>query len=89
MIVDGLFFHPEGSTPKHVLDRMLDGTTNPRLDDIFAPALNASLAEVRKLAEQVQDAEDRLAVLEGAKQRAVELVAEWTCHAFVPLLVLV
>ena len=73
MIADGLFFHPDGDRPAHVLNRMVDGTTNPRLDDVFAPALDATDRELEKLNEQIKRAKDRLRKLVIDKRHAIKL----------------
>ncbi len=39
LYVDGFFYHPDGALPAHVSTRVADGTINPRLDDLFAVAI--------------------------------------------------
>lgn len=71
-VVDGLFFHPKGSKPTDVLSRLVEGTTNGRLDNPFAPAINDTASEIAKLNEQIERAEIRTKLLRAAKERAEE-----------------
>lgn len=68
-VVDGLFYHPEGDEPADVLKRLVEGTTNPRLDDPFEPALDETRMEMKRLREQLWNAKARVAILEHEQIR--------------------
>jgi hypothetical protein len=67
VIAEGLFYHPRGN---NVLDRLVDGTVNPRLDNPFAPALDEAQAERDRVNEQVRRAGERLRLLRNELKRA-------------------
>ncbi len=69
-LADGLFFHPKGGTPDHILGRLVDGEANVRLDYPFAPAIDQTQQEIKKLDQQIQNAEARVRLLKGTKDRA-------------------
>lgn len=72
VVSEGLFFHPKGSAPADVLNRILDGTVNPRLDSPFAPAFAETREARERIMQQIQRTETRLAVLRGMLQRMDE-----------------
>lgn len=69
-LADGLFFHPKGGTPDHILGRLVDGEANLRLDYPFAPAIDQTQQEIKKLDQQIENAEARVRLLKGTKDRA-------------------
>lgn len=64
-LLDGIFFHNEGATPRDVVDRMLDGRTNPRLDDPFAMTFKEMADRLARAKKQKFDAEHRAMLLEN------------------------
>lgn len=76
VVMDGLFAHPEGDDAAAVLKRMVDGTTNYRLDDPFKPALDETHRELKRLEKQIHDAEWRLISLKNERDRAKQRLAE-------------
>jgi len=75
VVSEGLFFHPDGSEPSDVLNRMLDGTVNPRLDSPFAPAFAETREARERIVEQISRTEDRLAMLRGMLARMDDRLA--------------
>jgi len=74
VVTEGLFYHPGKDS---VLERMVDGTVNPRLDDPFGPAIVEAAVERDRIKEQIRTAERRLLVLQGELKRAeAKLVAQ-------------
>lgn len=76
VVMDGLFGHPEGDDAAAVLKRMVQGTTNYRLDDPFKPAMDETHRELKRLEKQIHDAEWRLASLRNAQERARQRLAD-------------
>lgn len=74
VVSEGLFFHPKGDDAGSVLNRMLDGTVNPRLDDPFWPAVLETREARKRIVQQIQRAEGRLNVLRGMLKRMDEQV---------------
>lgn len=75
VVSEGLFFHPDGSEPSDVLNRMLDGTVNPRLDSPFAPAFAETREARERIVDQISRTEGRLAMLRGMLARMDERLA--------------
>lgn len=69
VVSEGLFYHPKGSAPADVLNRILDGTVNLRLDDPFWPAFAETCEARERIMQQIQRTETRLAVLRGMLKR--------------------
>ena len=60
---DGIFAHQEGATPRHVVERLLDGRVNPRLDNPFAMTFEELKDRIAKAKKQKFDAEHRVRAL--------------------------
>lgn len=54
---DGIFAHQEGATSRHVVQRLLDGRANPRLDNPFAMTFEEMANRIAKAKKQKFDAE--------------------------------
>lgn len=76
VVMVGLFAHPDGDDAAAVLKRMVDGTTNYRLDDPFKAALDETHRELKRLEKQIRDAEWRLISLKHERERAMQRLAE-------------
>ena len=66
---DGIFAHQEGSTPRHVVARLLDGRVNPRLDNPFAMTFEELEDRLAKAKKQRFDAVHRLKALRNEIKR--------------------
>ncbi|MGQ0565462.1 MAG: hypothetical protein ACT4OK_10370 [Gemmobacter sp.] len=66
---DGIFAHQEGSTPRHVVERLLDGRVNLRLDNPFAMTFEELKERIAKAKKQKFDAEHRVLLLAGEIDR--------------------
>ena len=75
VVSEGLFFHPKGSEPADVLNRMLDGTVNPRLDRPFDPAFAETREALERIVDQISRAVGRVAMLRGMLARMDERLA--------------
>jgi len=60
---DGIFAHQEGATPRHVVERLLDGRVNPRLDNPFAMTFEELKDRIAKAKKQKFDGEHRVRAL--------------------------
>lgn len=69
VVSEGLFEHPRSSAPADVLNRILDGTANPRFDSPFAPAFAETREARERIVQQIQRAEERLNVLRSMLKR--------------------
>jgi len=67
VVEEGLFYHPGKDS---VLERMVEGTVNPRLDDPFAPAMAEATAERDRVRQQIARTEERLSLLRNELERA-------------------
>lgn len=71
-LVDGIFNHVEGSSPRNVAERMIDGRLNVRLDDPFGLTFEEMNDKIERLKKRQADAEHRAMVLADEVQRAEE-----------------
>lgn len=76
LVKDGLFYHPDGGAGPDVLARMVDGTTNYRLDNPFKPAFDETRTELDRLERQIFNTKQRLISLEHEQQRLIRLAQE-------------
>ncbi len=60
---DGIFAHQEGANPRNVVERLLDGRVNPRLDNPFAMTFEELTNRIAKANKQKFDAEHKVRAL--------------------------
>lgn len=69
-LVDGLYSHVDGSEPKVVAKRLLEGRLNPRLDDPFGLTFEEMDAKIARLRKRKADAELRATIVKNELARA-------------------
>lgn len=75
-LLEGIFFHRDGNSPRDVLDRILDDKANPRLDDPFAQTFKEMRDRIQKARDRKREAELRARNAEGDLERLEEAASK-------------